>query len=92
MLMLLFMSTDKSFWIFLAGSVAKCDLHSAFIAEVKRSLPPEKSAELFQFIHCYKETDDYDRLVDVAALFNGNFNLLVSKLNSPCLHLFNIAK
>lgn len=77
----------KSCLIFLAGSVPKSDHHSSFVAEVKRSLPPEKSVEFFQTISCYKKTDDYDKLAaDVAALFKDNFSLLVSKLHSHVLY------
>ncbi|CAF91262.1 unnamed protein product, partial [Tetraodon nigroviridis] len=55
------------------GSVPSGDRHSAFVADVKRSLPPEKSVELFQSIRCYKNTDDYDKLAaDVAALFKDH--------------------
>lgn len=71
------------FFFFLAGSIPKRDHHSAFVAEVKRFLPPEKSVELFQTISSYKETGDYDKLaVDVVGLFKDNVNLLVSKLRS----------
>ncbi|XP_011619108.1 regulator of telomere elongation helicase 1 [Takifugu rubripes] len=60
------------------ASVPRSDGHPAFLAEVKRSLPPEKSAELFQAISCYKKTDNYDNLVvNFLGLFKDNVNLLV---------------
>lgn len=63
-----------------SGSAPRSAGHSAFVAEVKRSLPPEKSAELFQTISCYKKTDNYDNLVvKVLGLFKDNVNLLASK-------------
>lgn len=78
----------KSFSSFFSGSVAKSDGHSAFVAEVKRSLPPEKSLQLFQTISCYKKTDDYEKLVvDVMDVFRDNFNLLVSKFPPLLLYL-----
>lgn len=71
-----------------SGSVAKRDSHSAFVAEVKRSLPPEKSVEFFQTISSYRKTDNYENLaVKVAGLFKDNLSLLVSKFPSHVLHL-----
>lgn len=68
------------FFFVSSGSAPKIDGHSAFVAEVKRSLPPEKSLELFQTISRYKKTDNYDNLaVKVVGLFKDNFNLLGSK-------------
>uniref|UniRef100_A0A3Q4BVD7 Regulator of telomere elongation helicase 1 n=1 Tax=Mola mola TaxID=94237 RepID=A0A3Q4BVD7_MOLML len=56
-------------------------VHSCFLADVKKALGPEKSAELFQAIYNYKKTDNYETLLmTVASLFterDEDFNLLV---------------
>lgn len=50
---------------------------------MKQALGPERSAQLFQAIHGYKKTDDYDSLVaTVVSLFterDENFHLLISR-------------
>lgn len=84
------------FWCFCrsvsSASVPRSDGHPAFLAEVKRSLPPEKSAELFQAISCYKKTDNYDNLVvNFLGLFKDNINLLVSKFTSTVIHPLNLS-
>ncbi|XP_007575500.1 regulator of telomere elongation helicase 1 [Poecilia formosa] len=64
-----------------SGSDHKSEIHAAFLADVKQALGPEKSAQLFQAIHGYKKTDDYDSLVTtVVSLFterDENFHLLI---------------
>ncbi|XP_041859068.1 regulator of telomere elongation helicase 1 [Melanotaenia boesemani] len=65
----------------LTGSAPKNEVHAAFLADVKKALGPEKSAQLFQAIHSYKKTDNYESLVTtVVSLFterDENFNLLI---------------
>lgn len=62
------------------------------MAEVKRSLTPEKTAELFQTISCYKQTDDYAKLAaDVGALFKDHLSLLVSKSRLQWRHFGSFA-
>lgn len=66
-----------------SASALKSDGHSGFLAEVKKSLPPEKYVKLVQTISCYKKTDNYDNLVvKLLGLFKDNVNLLVSKFTS----------
>ncbi|KAK7884484.1 hypothetical protein WMY93_027607 [Mugilogobius chulae] len=36
-----------------------------FLADVKAALGPEKSSQLFQAVHSYKQTDNYEQLVSV---------------------------
>ena len=61
----------------------KNDVQAAFLADVKKALGAEKSAELFQTIKSYKKTDNYEQLVTtVVSLFterDEDFNLLVRK-------------
>ncbi|XP_068605781.1 regulator of telomere elongation helicase 1 [Brachionichthys hirsutus] len=63
------------------GSASKTDAHSAFLADVKKALGPEKSARLFRTVCGYKKTDDYDALVaTVVSLFterDEDFGLLL---------------
>uniref|UniRef100_A0A7N6BA06 Regulator of telomere elongation helicase 1 n=1 Tax=Anabas testudineus TaxID=64144 RepID=A0A7N6BA06_ANATE len=63
------------------GSAPKNEFHAAFLADVKKSLGAEKSGQLFQAIHNYKKTDNYENLVTtVVSLFterDEDFNLLV---------------
>ncbi|XP_070696234.1 regulator of telomere elongation helicase 1 [Pempheris klunzingeri] len=60
----------------LAGSV-----HATFLADVKKALGAGKSAQLFQALHSYKKTDNYEDLVTtVVSLLtekDEHFNLLV---------------
>ncbi|XP_008292635.1 regulator of telomere elongation helicase 1 [Stegastes partitus] len=64
-----------------AGSAPKNELHATFLADIKKALGAEKSAQLFQAIQCYKKTDNYENLVTtVVSLFterDENFNLLI---------------
>ncbi|XP_047221537.1 regulator of telomere elongation helicase 1 isoform X3 [Girardinichthys multiradiatus] len=64
-----------------AGSDKKNEVHTAFLADVKKALGAEKSAQLFQAIRSYKKTDHYDNLVTtVVSLFterDENINLLI---------------
>uniref|UniRef100_A0A3Q0RHP5 Regulator of telomere elongation helicase 1 n=1 Tax=Amphilophus citrinellus TaxID=61819 RepID=A0A3Q0RHP5_AMPCI len=59
----------------------KNEVHTMFLTDVKKALGAEKSAQLFQAIHSYKKTDDYEKLVTTAvSLFterDEDFNLLV---------------
>uniref|UniRef100_A0A3Q1JAH5 Regulator of telomere elongation helicase 1 n=1 Tax=Anabas testudineus TaxID=64144 RepID=A0A3Q1JAH5_ANATE len=80
------------------GSAPKNEFHAAFLADVKKSLGAEKSGQLFQAIHNYKKTDNYENLVTtVVSLFterDEDFNLLVSKFHQITtyicsLHLLN---
>uniref|UniRef100_UPI0037E8D6A8 regulator of telomere elongation helicase 1 n=1 Tax=Semicossyphus pulcher TaxID=241346 RepID=UPI0037E8D6A8 len=63
------------------GSAPKSEVHASFLADVKKSLGAEKSAQLFQAIHSYKKTDSYENLVStVVSLLterDEDFNLLV---------------
>lgn len=65
------------------GSAPKSEVHAAFLADVKKALGAEKSAQLFQAIYSYKKTDNYENLVTtVVSLFterDEDFNLLVSR-------------
>lgn len=75
-----------------SASAPRSDGHSAFLAEVKRSLPPEKSVKLFQTISYYKKTDNYDNLVvKLLGLFKDNINLLVSKFTSTVTRPLNLS-
>ncbi|XP_028309281.1 regulator of telomere elongation helicase 1 [Gouania willdenowi] len=62
------------------GSAQKNEVHSNFLADVKKALPAEESAHLFKAIHSYKKTDSYEQLVStVVSLFterDENFSLL----------------
>uniref|UniRef100_A0A8C5HBJ2 Regulator of telomere elongation helicase 1 n=1 Tax=Gouania willdenowi TaxID=441366 RepID=A0A8C5HBJ2_GOUWI len=64
----------------LTGSAQKNEVHSNFLADVKKALPAEESAHLFKAIHSYKKTDSYEQLVStVVSLFterDENFSLL----------------
>uniref|UniRef100_A0A671VSG6 Regulator of telomere elongation helicase 1 n=1 Tax=Sparus aurata TaxID=8175 RepID=A0A671VSG6_SPAAU len=64
-----------------SGSAPKSEVHAAFLADVKKALGAEKSAQLFQAIYSYKKTDNYENLVTtVVSLFterDEDFNLLV---------------
>lgn len=59
------------------------EVHASFLAHVKKALGAEKSAELFQAIHSYKKTDNYENLIStVVNLFtekDEDFCLLVRK-------------
>ncbi|XP_042265634.1 regulator of telomere elongation helicase 1 isoform X2 [Thunnus maccoyii] len=63
------------------GSAPKTEVHGVFLADVKKALKAEKSAQLFQAIRSYKMTDNYENLVTtVVSLFtekDEDFNLLV---------------
>ncbi|KAG7521076.1 regulator of telomere elongation helicase 1 isoform X1 [Solea senegalensis] len=63
------------------GGAPKKEVHSAFLADVKKALGAQKSAQLFQAIHSYKQNDDYEKLVTtVVSLFterNEDFSLLL---------------
>ncbi|XP_044068758.1 LOW QUALITY PROTEIN: regulator of telomere elongation helicase 1 [Siniperca chuatsi] len=63
------------------GSAAKSEVHAAFLSDVKKALGAEKTAQLFQAIHSYKKTDNYEDLVTtVGSLFterDEDFDLLV---------------
>uniref|UniRef100_A0A7N9ASA0 Regulator of telomere elongation helicase 1 n=1 Tax=Mastacembelus armatus TaxID=205130 RepID=A0A7N9ASA0_9TELE len=58
------------------------EVHSTFLADVKKALGAEKSTQLFQAIHSYKKTDNYENLVTtVVSLFterDEDFSLLVT--------------
>ncbi|KAK2850793.1 hypothetical protein Q5P01_007069 [Channa striata] len=60
---------------------AKNEVHAAFLTDVKKALGAEKSAQLFQAIHSYKKTENYENLVaTVVSLFtekDEDFHLLV---------------
>ncbi|XP_072224081.1 regulator of telomere elongation helicase 1 [Leuresthes tenuis] len=64
-----------------AGSAPKSEVNATFLADVKKALGAEKSAQLFQAVHSYKKSDNYEDLVTtVVSLFterDENFNLLV---------------
>ncbi|KAF3696430.1 Regulator of telomere elongation helicase 1 [Channa argus] len=63
------------------ASVAKNEVHAAFLSDVKKALGAEKSAQLFQAIQSYKKTENYENLVaTVVSLFterDEDFHLLV---------------
>ncbi|XP_075902006.1 regulator of telomere elongation helicase 1 isoform X1 [Nelusetta ayraudi] len=63
------------------GSSSKSQVHSSFLADVKKALGPEKMALLFQSLDNYKKSNDYDNLVTtVVSLFtekDEDFHLLV---------------
>ncbi|KAM9351348.1 regulator of telomere elongation helicase 1 [Symphorus nematophorus] len=63
------------------GSAPKSEVHATFLADVKKALGAEKSAQLFQAIYSYKRTDNYENLVTiVVSLFterDEDFSLLV---------------
>lgn len=69
-------------WIDISVSAPKNEIHATFLADVKKALGAEKSARLFQAIHSYKKTDNYENLVTtVVSLFterDEDFGLLVS--------------
>ncbi|KAM4562897.1 regulator of telomere elongation helicase 1 [Odontesthes bonariensis] len=64
-----------------AGSAPKSEVNATFLADVKKALGAEKSAQLFQAVHSYKKSDSYEELVaTVVSLFterDENFHLLV---------------
>lgn len=45
------------------GPAPKNEVHASFLADVKKALGAEKSTQLFQAIHGYKKTDNYEQLV-----------------------------
>ncbi|XP_057679215.1 regulator of telomere elongation helicase 1 isoform X2 [Corythoichthys intestinalis] len=63
------------------GADSKTQVQTAFLADVKKGLGPEGSAQLFKAVNDYKKTDNYDNMVAAAvALFtekDENFSLLV---------------
>uniref|UniRef100_A0A3B4ESJ1 Regulator of telomere elongation helicase 1 n=1 Tax=Pundamilia nyererei TaxID=303518 RepID=A0A3B4ESJ1_9CICH len=62
-------------------STSKNEVHTTFLTDVKKALGAERSTQLFQAIHTYKNTDNYEKLVTTAVnLFterDENFCLLV---------------
>ncbi|XP_078480324.1 regulator of telomere elongation helicase 1 [Lampetra planeri] len=57
--------TDKQ-----TAPAQKKAVHSVFLADVKKTLGAERSSQLFQAIHSYKMTDNYENLVTtVVSLF-----------------------
>uniref|UniRef100_A0A8D2ZN44 Regulator of telomere elongation helicase 1 n=1 Tax=Scophthalmus maximus TaxID=52904 RepID=A0A8D2ZN44_SCOMX len=68
-------------------SAPKNEAHAAFLADVKKVLGAEKSTRLFQTIHNYKKTDNFEHLVTtVVSLFterDEDFSLL-------CFSLFTV--
>uniref|UniRef100_A0A3B4Y0Q6 Regulator of telomere elongation helicase 1 n=1 Tax=Seriola lalandi dorsalis TaxID=1841481 RepID=A0A3B4Y0Q6_SERLL len=74
------------------GSAPKSEVHAAFLCDVKKALGAEKSAQLFQTVHSYKKTDNYENLVTtVVSLFterDEDFNLLVSKFFKITAQMF----
>uniref|UniRef100_A0AAX7TBD8 Regulator of telomere elongation helicase 1 n=1 Tax=Astatotilapia calliptera TaxID=8154 RepID=A0AAX7TBD8_ASTCA len=62
-------------------STSKNEVHTTFLTDVKKALGAERSTQLFQAIHTYKNTDNYEKLVTTAVnLFterDENFGLLV---------------
>uniref|UniRef100_A0A669D8B5 Regulator of telomere elongation helicase 1 n=1 Tax=Oreochromis niloticus TaxID=8128 RepID=A0A669D8B5_ORENI len=67
--------------IFTQCSASKNEVHTTFLTDVKKALGAERSTQLFQAIHTYKKTDNYEKLVTTAvSLFterDENFGLLV---------------
>uniref|UniRef100_A0A8D0AE05 Regulator of telomere elongation helicase 1 n=1 Tax=Sander lucioperca TaxID=283035 RepID=A0A8D0AE05_SANLU len=63
------------------GHPYQIDVPATFLADVKKAVGAEKSAQLFQAIQSYKKTDNYETLVTtVVSLFterDEDFNLLV---------------
>ncbi|XP_020485971.1 regulator of telomere elongation helicase 1 isoform X2 [Labrus bergylta] len=63
------------------GSAPKSEVHTAFLADVKKSLGAEKSSQLFQAVLSYKKSDSYENLVStVVSLLterDEDFNLLI---------------
>ncbi|XP_031167538.1 regulator of telomere elongation helicase 1 isoform X3 [Sander lucioperca] len=63
------------------GAAPNSDVPATFLADVKKAVGAEKSAQLFQAIQSYKKTDNYETLVTtVVSLFterDEDFNLLV---------------
>ncbi|XP_077368002.1 regulator of telomere elongation helicase 1 isoform X3 [Festucalex cinctus] len=59
----------------------KSQVQAAFLADVKKALGPEGSAQLFQAVNAYKKTDNYENMVTAAvALFtekDEDFSLLI---------------
>nr|XP_046251810.1 regulator of telomere elongation helicase 1 [Scatophagus argus] len=61
-------------------SASNSEVHSTFLADVKKALGVEKSAQLFHTISSYKKTDNYENLVTkVTSLFTerNDISLLV---------------
>uniref|UniRef100_A0A8C6UWU7 Regulator of telomere elongation helicase 1 n=1 Tax=Neogobius melanostomus TaxID=47308 RepID=A0A8C6UWU7_9GOBI len=46
-----------------ASSAPKTEVHAVFLADVKKALGAEKSAQLFQAVRSYKLSDNYEQLV-----------------------------
>ncbi|XP_061542870.1 regulator of telomere elongation helicase 1 isoform X5 [Phycodurus eques] len=63
------------------GTDPKSQVQAAFLADVKKALGPEGSAQLYQAVNAYKKTDNYENMVTAAvALFterDENFSLLL---------------
>lgn len=79
------------------GSAPKTDILATFLADVKKALGAEKSTQLFQAIHSYKKTDNYEHLVTtVVSLMterDEDFQLLISKFpqtSTYCLCVYNV--
>lgn len=74
---------NKTLFSCLSGSAKKNEAHATFLADVKKNLGAERSSQLFQAIHSYKKTENYENLVTkVVSLFSENdddLHLLVSK-------------
>lgn len=75
-----------------SGSAPKSEVHAAFLSDVKKALGAEQTARLFQAIHSYKKTDNYESLVTtVVSLFterDEDFSLLVRTFRSLFLCAF----
>uniref|UniRef100_A0A3Q4GCI1 Regulator of telomere elongation helicase 1 n=1 Tax=Neolamprologus brichardi TaxID=32507 RepID=A0A3Q4GCI1_NEOBR len=78
-------NVKEEFWknntIFHFKHERRIPVHTTFLTDVKKALGAERSTQLFQAIHTYKNTDNYEKLVTTAVnLFterDENFGLLV---------------
>ncbi|KAJ0036143.1 hypothetical protein NQD34_004820 [Periophthalmus magnuspinnatus] len=69
-------------YIFVLAPAPKTEIHATFLADLKKALGAEKSAQFFQAIRSYKQTDNYEQLVSVVVSLlterDEDFHLLAS--------------
>uniref|UniRef100_A0A8D0DBW1 Regulator of telomere elongation helicase 1 n=1 Tax=Sander lucioperca TaxID=283035 RepID=A0A8D0DBW1_SANLU len=84
---------SSTFFLRVSGAAPNSDVPATFLADVKKAVGAEKSAQLFQAIQSYKKTDNYETLVTtVVSLFterDEDFNLLRLSLLTHFLSFFS---
>ncbi|CAM9303939.1 unnamed protein product [Lampetra planeri] len=89
------LSKDEKKSLLLHGAPAqKKAVHSVFLADVKKTLGAERSSQLFQAIHSYKMTDNYENLVTtVVSLFTERDEdlHLLTRVSRPSTYMCSLS-